>query len=300
MKWLLGAGLLFAASLMAAPLVVVDDLGRQIRLEAPAQRIVALAPHLTENLFAVGAGAQLVGAVEFSDYPEAAKAVPRVGGYSQINLEALIALQPDLIVAWHSGNNARLKELLKPLGIPVYYSEPRSFELIATTLERLGILSGHAEQGLLAATGFRQRLADLVEVQGARTSVRVFFEIWSDPLMSINREHLISQVIDLCGGENIFAGSPALVPRVGIEGVIAGNPEVILSGDKTSPHGSGQEELRARWARWSSIPAVAKGQVYTIDGELILRHTQRILAGADQLCARLDQARQRFASTSAE
>jgi iron complex transport system substrate-binding protein len=279
--------LLLGSLPLRAELAVTDDSGRELQLARPAQRIISLAPHITEQLYAVGSGAELVGAVEYSDYPEAAKRLPRVGGYSRLDLEAILALRPDLVVGWLSGNDNRQLERLEQLGIPVYRSEPRELADIASGLRRLGILSGHREEAAARADGFEQTLAQLRAAHHGQRPVRVFYQIWNRPLMTINGAHLISDVIRLCGGENVFAGLPALTPVVSEEAVIAVDPDIIIA----SGMGEARPEWLDEWRRWQGLRAVRNGRLRFIPPDLLQRATPRLLQGAERLCRMLEQAR---------
>lgn len=283
----LSAGL--AASAAHAEIVVTDDAGRQLRLAAPAKRIVSLAPHVTELLFAAGAGDKVVGAVNYSDYPEAATRLPQVGGYNNVDLEAVAALKPDLVVAWKTGNRGGNLDRLSALGIPVYVNEPRSLEDVASSLETLGRLAGTQLSAFHAAAAFRERQAMLQKRYGQRPPVRTFYQIWNQPLMTVNGEHLISKVIALCGGENVFAGLPQLAPTVGTEAVLAANPEAIVA----SGMGEARPEWLDQWKNWDRLTASQRGNLFFIPPELIQRHTPRILDGASRLCAQLEEARAR-------
>jgi len=216
--------------LPGAALDVTDDSGRHVQLEQPARRIVSLAPHATELLFAAGAGDAVVGVASYSDYPPGAGQRTHIGDSQNLNLEAIVALQPDLVVAWQSGNLATQVERLQKLGLSVFYSEPRSAEDIATNLERLGVLAGTETTAGEAATAFRATYRQLQQRYAQRAPVRVFYEIWYQPLMTVNGEHLINQVIHLCGGNNVFAGLDTLAPTVSTEAVLEAQPEVIIVG----------------------------------------------------------------------
>ena len=195
-------------------MAVRDDYGIAVRLPSPAARIVSLAPHLTELVYAAGAGARMVGAVEYSDFPPAARELPRVGSDAHISLEAVLALKPDLIVAWPNAGSVRSINRLGELGLPVFRSEPRELEDIATTLERLGVLAGTAAEAGRAARVFRARRLQLEKRYAARPKVRVFYQVWDRPLLTVNGDHVISKVIALCGGENVFAALPLIAPEV--------------------------------------------------------------------------------------
>lgn len=288
--WLAGCVLaLMAAPLAAEPITVTDDAGRTVTLEAPAGRIVTLAPHLAEMLFAVGAGEQVVGVSRYSDYPEAAQRLPRIGDARGVDMEAVLALEPDLVVAWGSAPQDGAARRLQSLEMPVFYSEPASLDGIADTMERLGRLSGHARQ----ASGVAVQLREDVEALAAAYRVpederlRVFYEIWHQPLMTVGGGHFISEVIELCGGRNIFHALKGSSPRVDMEAVLAHDPQVILG----TAADDDDRSLARRWATYPEIHAVSRQQVFTLPPDLIGRPTPRLLAGARMVCERLEKAR---------
>lgn len=286
-------GALLPASPARAEIRITDDTGRSVVLARPAQRIVSLAPHLTELLFAAGAGKQVVGVVSYSDFPEAAKALPKVGGYTSVDLEAVAALKPDLVIAWKSGNRNAHLDRLTALGIPVYVNEPRHLDDVAHSLRALGQLAGTAPAAEEAASHFAQRRDELRRRYAERPRVRMFYQIWNQPLMTINGTHLISDVIRLCGGDNVFAGLPQLAPHVGVEAVLAANPEVIVA----SGMGESRPEWLDQWKRWPALAANAAGNLFFIPPEIVQRHTPRILDGAQRLCEQLEEARARRGAT---
>lgn len=279
--------LLLLALFCASAHAVRDDYGNEIHLEKPAARIVSLAPHLTELLYDAGAGAKVVGAVEYSDFPPAARALPRVGNDAVIDLEAVLALRPDLVVAWPSAGSRAAVDRLSELGLPVFRSEPRELEDIATTLARLGELAGTQSVARRAAADFRSRIAALGARYSGRPPVRVFYEVWDRPLQTVSGEHVISKVIRLCGGENVFADLPGIAPLIDAEAVLRANPEVIVAGDAQAHERTALE----RWKAFPGIRAVAAGQVHSIPPDLIERHTPRIAEGAERLCGWFEGAR---------
>jgi len=287
LKRLLLAGLLIISIPLQAAVTVQDDAGRTVTLKQPARRIISLAPHVTEQLFAIGAGARIIGAVDYSDYPEQAKALPRVGGYSRLDLERILALQPDLIVGWQSGNDARQLERLQQLGLTMYLSEPRHLDDIASDMERLGQLSGVARQAAAAAARFRTGIAALRDRHQGGMPLRVFYQIWNRPLMTVNGKHLISDVINLCGGDNIFADIGNLTPTVSVEAVLAANPQVIIASGMASE----RPEWLNEWRHWPQLAAVRNKQLYVIPPDIIQRATPRLLQGAERMCQQLDTAR---------
>jgi iron complex transport system substrate-binding protein len=271
-----------------ADITISDDSGRQVKLAGPARRIVSLAPYITELLFAAGAGDAVVGATEFSDFPEAARAIARVGGGTGLDLEAILALQPDLIVAWQSGNPAGQVERLQSLGMSVFMSEPRQLMDVPDTLLRLGRLAGTEAVAQANADSFIRRYHQLQQRYTQRPMVSVFYQIWEQPLMTLNGDHLFSDVVRLCGGRNVFGDLPALAPQVDIEAVLAADPAVIVvaADKKDSP-------LLAAWERWPSLSAVAQGHVYAVARERLVRHSPRILDGAEEFCVILEGVREK-------
>ena len=281
--------LLSASNALAAGISVRDDTGATVSLAQPAQRIVTLSPHLAETVFAAGAGGQIVGTVEYSNYPEAARRIPRVGGYSRFDLEAVVALKPDLIIAWEGGNAPAHLQKLRRLGLPVYLSQISRLEDIAGEIERIGVLAGTRQSADTAARTFRQRLADLQARYAGRPVVRTFYEVWHQPLKTIGGQQFISSVIRLCGGENVFGTLTATAPDVTVEAVLAANPEAIIA--------SGMGEARPEWLDdWQARPGLLAAQrknLFFIPPDLIQRHTPRLLDGAERLCQHLETARSR-------
>lgn len=267
-------------------IVVTDASGTGIRLAAPARRIVSLSPHITELLFAAGAGDRVVGTAEYSDYPPAAKVLPRVGGHS-LDLEAVVALKPDLVLGWQSGNPAAAVARLRALGLTVHLSEPDRIEDVAGELERIGLLAGTGPAADAAAKVFRERYAALAARYSRRPTVSVFYQIWKQPLMTVNGKQVISDAIRLCGGRNVFAQLPVLAPTVTVEAVIAVNPEVIVA----SGMGVARPEWLDDWRRWTTLEAVVRNNLYFVPPDLLQRHTPRILDGAEKLCTHLEAAR---------
>jgi iron complex transport system substrate-binding protein len=272
-----------------AEIRVTDDAGREIVLAEPARRVVSLSPHLTEILFHVDAGDRVVGTVGFSDHPEEAGRLPRVGNAGQLDLERILALEPDLVIAWQSGNPARQVERLERLGMTVYMNEPRRLEDLAVTLERLSVLTGTGHAGAARARELRERTRALDEKYAGRAPVVLFYQIWDNPLMTINDDHLIGEVIGLCGGENLFGHLDTLVPRLSREAVLAANPEVIAGGGSGEADSSWVED----WRRWEGLTAVQRDNLFFIPPSLIQRQTARILEGATMLCEFLEVARSR-------
>ncbi len=292
------AGLAFAAAafcLLAANAAdtagvqVRDDAGVTLALRAPARRVVSLAPHLTEQLFAVGAGAQVVGVVAYSDFPDSARQLPLVGDSTQLDLERIVALRPDLIVAWHSGNSAPQLDRLAGLGIAVYRSESRELGDIASTLRRLGQLTGNSATANDQARRFETGIAALRGRYAQRSEVRVFYQIWHQPLLTINRTHMISQALLLCGARNVFADLGALTPAVGEEAVLAADPDAIVT---AAVPGRAVDDLQ-RWRKRKGLRAASLGNLLHVNPDTLHRQSHRFVEGATELCQQIDVARDR-------
>ena len=287
LRFALGAVLVWCCAAANAEIRLVDDYGQPVVLRQPAQRIISLAPHVTELLYAAGAGERIVGAVEYSDYPEAAKNIPRVGNNLQLDLERIVVLKPDLIVVWLHGNaQPQLDKLLK-LGIPVFYNEPHRLGDIWRSIEQFGRLAGTEAVAEQAAHACAAREAGLRARYADRATVRVFYQIWQKPLMTINGKHLISDVLRLCGGQNVFADLKPLVPVISTEAVLEADPEVIGTAIIDAKAQNGLED----WKKWPRLTATARNNFFLILTDLISRHTPRILEGAQQMCEHLEAAR---------
>ncbi|XKF14418.1 cobalamin-binding protein [Halomonas sp. BLK-85] len=285
------AGLLLAVSLPVSadsPYCATDDLGDPLCLDAPAQRIAALSPGATELAFAAGAGEQVVAVVAHSDYPPEAEGLPSVGDHQRIDLEALLSLQPDLVIGWVSGNPPAQLEKLAALGLPVFYLEPQHFDGIASAIERLASLAGSDAQGYPAAEDFRNQMAALKARYADLEPVSVFYQVWESPLMSVNDENFIGQIISLCGGDNIMGEQARQVPRLNAEVVIAEDPAAIVTGGNGENSRNGLEH----WRQYPELSAVANDHLFVVPSSLIQRPTPRLAQGARLLCEQLDNVRQ--------
>lgn len=283
-------GLAFvAASAASAEIAVRDDAGITVRLNKPAQRIVTLGPHLAELVFEAGAGARIVGTVDHSDFPEAARAIPRIASSRQVDIERLIALKPDLLVVWWHGNPEPQLDPLRKLGIPIFHSEPRKLDDIPDTLVRFGKLFGTEPLAEGRATALRRQVEALRARYGRRPTVKVFYQVWDKPLYTLNGLHIVSESIRLCGGENIFDGMTITAPMVSVEAVLKENPEAIIAGGQSDREAPGLD-------MWKKIPALLATQrrnLFTVDADLVTRAGPRIVEGVQSLCERLEQARSR-------
>ncbi|CAG9245182.1 Vitamin B12 ABC transporter, B12-binding component BtuF [Burkholderia diffusa] len=281
------------ASFAHADVTTRDDAGNTVTLPAPAQRVISLAPHATELVYAAGGGAKLVGTVTYSDYPPAAQAVPRVGDNKALDLERIAALKPDLIVVWRHGNAERQTDALRALHIPLFFSEPRHLDDVATSLRRLGTLLGTEPVADAAAVSFSRDIAVLRARYAARPPVMMFFQVWDRPLTTLNGAHLFNEVISLCGGRNVFAALKPLAPTVTDEAVLAANPEAIVTTSAGATRSDAPLPSLARWRAWPALTAVARNNLFAIDGDLLTRPSPRIAQGAAALCEDLDAARAR-------
>ena len=284
-RWLVVLLLLLSPSVLAE-IHVVDDLGRDLKLQSPAQRVISLAPHLTEVVYAVGGGDQMIATVAWSDFPEEAKSLPIIGSNNKINYEALLSLNPDLVLVWRSGNGESIIQRLDSLGLNVYVNEPRKLNSIPETLQKIGRLLGRDTEAKIAMGQFLVTLKSLQQQYQQARKVSVYYQIWQSPLITFGGDHLVSDVLRLCGAKNIFADAVPLVPRVGVESVLAADPEVIIVGQYTDI-----EAAFDLWRQWPQLQAVSKNHLYKVDPYLLHRHTPRIILGAQQLCEAIDHVR---------
>ena len=271
------------------PRCAIDDAGHELCIAAPAQRIATLSPGATELTFAAGAGEQVIAGVNYSDYPPAALKLPLVGNHTRIDVEALLALKPDLIITWVTGNPAPQMELLQELGLPIFAIEPRTFEGVSSAIERLSVLAGTESAGFAEAERFRTGIAAIAEQYRDAKPVSVFYQVWETPLMTINNTHLIGKVLQLCGGINVFANMPRLVPRISPEVVLQADPEVILTG---SVEGASDQQLD-HWKKYPKMRAVALDNLFFVPSSPISRPTPRLLEASRDICQKLDIARGR-------
>lgn len=246
---------------------------------------------MTELLYAAGAGDRLVAAVDFSDWPEAARRLPRVGNFARLDIERILALKPDLVIGWKGGNDGGDLDRLRRLGLRVHVTDSAGVAQIADDIALLGELAGTGDIARRAAAELRERLDALEQRHAGLAPVTVFYQIWDRPLMTINGEHFISDSLRLCGGRNVFAELAPVAPTVSIEAVIARNPQAIVN----SASAANQQAQLDAWRRWRELDAVRLGNLYSIPPDLIARPGIRIIEGVERLCAALDEARRRIA-----
>lgn len=278
--------LLLYAGHASAAITVRDDDGAPVTVQQPARRIMSLAPHATELLFAAGGGDRIIGTVSYSDYPAAAKSIPRVGDNREVDLERIIAMKPDLLVVWLHGSAPRQIDALRQLGIPMFHSQPHKLEAIPDSLLRLGQLMGTEAVAQPAAADLRQQLDALAAKYAGRPPVRMFYQVWDKPLFTLNGAHIVSDSIRLCGGENIFGKLKTVAPTVSVEGVLQEDPEAIFG---TAEKNYGGINL---WRPYTTMKAVRNGNLFTLNGDLLNRAGPRMVAGTAALCEKLELARQ--------
>ncbi|WP_163833997.1 cobalamin-binding protein [Spartinivicinus ruber] len=266
-------------------IAVQDDSQQWVKLNAPAKRIISLAPHTTELLFAAGAGDKVVGVISFSDYPEQAKQLPTVGRFDAIAAETIISLKPDLIVAWRSGNANAGIQALQRQGYPIYFSEPTRLTAIPEQLEELGQLAGVEQTANHAAEKFRQSLKKLhtqylTKNTQQKKQPTVFFLVSQTPLMTVNKNHIINDVISNCGGVNPFADLPPLIPIISIEQLLVTSPSVVVATNSLLQQDGWSAQLK-------KLPVIQHNQVIYLEADHILRPTPRILLAMETLCEQL-------------
>lgn len=254
---------------------------------APVQRIVSLAPNLTELVFTAGAGERIVGTVEYSDYPDAARAIPRIGDAFRVDYERLLALQPDVVLAWEPGTPAPVVERLKALHVRVEIVRTHDLADVSQALRQIGALAGTGQIAGREAGAFERRIAELRRRFAARPAVSVFLQINDRPLYTVNGRQIMSEVIGLCGGRNVFADLNDLAPQVGVEAVIAANPDVIIATGDAEAQGLDQ------WRPLKYLHAVRDGNLYTLSPDDLARSTTRLAVGAQAVCDTLETARRK-------
>ena len=274
-----------------ATVSVVDDTGATVTLEAPARRIVTLAPHAAELVHAAGAGERIVGVVKGTDYPPAAAALPIVGDAAALDLERIVALAPDLIVTWPWTTPAQVA-WLRERGITVFEADPHAIDGIATDVERIGALAGTPTFAAAAARALRSRIAEASSRGNAGAPLRVFYQVSDLPLYTLGGRHLVSQAIAHCGGANVFGDLSIPAPQVSVEAVLAAGPQVIVAGTDFARRPAWLDA----WSRWPALPAVRYGNLFVVDANLLHRPGPRFVDGVVQLCHALDDARRAIAT----
>ena len=268
-------------------ITVTDFSGATVSLKKPAQRIIALAPHIVENVYTAGAGDKLVGAVAYSDFPEQAQLLPRVGGYSNINIEKILELKPELIIAWKSAISEASILRMKALGFPIYIDQPDTLSDLSKSIKDIGALTGHTEQATHAANKYLVDLEKTKKKYQLQAKVSTFYQVWNQPLRTITGKHIISDAIKICGGVNVYADEKTVSPIINIESLLKRNPQAIIaSGLSDKP-----PEWLNDWKQWPSLQAVRNNNLFFVNPDHIQRHTIRVLLGINSICQQLDEAR---------
>ena len=255
--------------------------------ELKAQRIITLAPHIIEMLFNLGVGDRVIATTDHSDFPEAANNVPRIGNYARLKIEKILAYEPDLIIAWRTGNPTDDLERLEKLGLKVIYSDPRSLDDVAQELRLLGKLTGTEQRAEALAKKYEKNLAQLRTTYANKEPISVFYELWSNPLTTISNNSWPQQHLNVCGASNPFIKSMTDYPQIGLEQVVIAKPQLIIQ-----PMSKGEPNPNAvNWFQWNEIPAAKHKQLIQPNSDKLHRMTSRLLEELEQLCKRIDNAR---------
>ena len=286
---LLLLGLLFFAGVFipASAVTVTDSRAKRISVDKPVRRIVSLAPYITETLAYIGLEHSIVGLIANENLNSTEKTLPIVGNYESLGLETIVRLSPDMVVAWLSGNKKTDVKQLENLGVKVYAHSPRSIHDISKLIRDLSILTGKSEDALEYEAMFVRDIKVLKDTYSKGKKVAVFYQVWRDPLLTLNENHLITDLISLCGGRNIFSDAAAAIPQVSVETVIRAQPEAIIS----SVDDNTFKETLAYWQQWSMIPAAKTKQIYNIPPSELQTFSPKILKGTKKLCQILETVR---------
>lgn len=290
-RWLYLLTLFFVQSVFGA-VEAQDAEGRVVHLENPAKRIIALAPHIVENLYSIGAQSSIVGAVQYSDYPESAGQIPRVGGVGAMSLEKIVALQPDLIILWGSGTPPGLRSGIERLGLSYFVDEVRSLADLNHSFLALGALTGYEPEAAHTSAQLQSSLDKIsfnTRAQILGEPPEVFLQLWDQPLQSIGKEHLLNEVIERCGGRSITDNIVGLAPLVSMESVLAEDPALII----VENH---QQSLH--WNSYPQLQAIKYNNIAVVDPDLLHRPTLRLLQGMQIICERVNASRKKNASPS--
>ena len=251
----------------------------------PAKRVIALSPHAVEMLYAIGAGETIVATTDHADFPEQAKNIPSIGGYYGIQMERVIELNPDLIVVWESGNKMEDIGQLKQLGFNVFNSDPKSLDDVAKELEQLGELTGNQQQAKRVANDYRKQLSVIRSENQQKPAVKVFYQLWSTPLMTVSKGSWIEHIISACHGENVFIDAASEYPQISVENVLLTGAEVILQSQDEG------NVIGVDWSTWPELPAVKNNHIYQLNADLLHRASPRAILGVQALCDALDNVR---------
>jgi len=282
--WLAQAGLVLARTL---PIEATDDQGHQVRLTAPAQRVVTLSPHATELVSAAGGGDRIVATVNASDFPPSARTLPRIGDGLSPNPERILLTRPDLVIGWQPSQFSSLSQL----SVPTFLSNPKTLSSIPKSIETLGKMLGTSEIANIRAASLNQILARLKQYSRPDTQVRVFIQVGDTPEYTLNRAHLLSEIIEQCGGINVFGSAAAAAPKISAESVLSQKPDLVLIG-RIGATAQPTQDLAALsyWQRLNLTAGMA-GQVYVMDSDVLYRPGPRLIEAAETICSLIQQAR---------
>lgn len=248
---------------------------------ATPQRIVSLTPHITEMLFAIGAGKQVIATDQASDYPDEVKKQPKVANYQSLNSESLLAVKPDLVIAWGS-TQALMQQQIQALGIPMLLLKSQHLDDLPAELRLLGDKTGHHEQADQLATQIETKFAIYRQQSQQRPKIKAFYQLWYPPLTTVANGSFIQEIMTMCGAENPFAASKAPYPQLGEEAVLAADPQVIFA----TQHGSDLQH----WLKWPQLSAVKNKQLYLLNADWLHRLSPRIVLGIEQMCSKVEIA----------
>lgn len=254
-----------------------------------AKRIIALSPHSVELLFALGVGDRIIGTTEFADFPEVANDIERIGGYHGIQMERIMELKPDLIVAWQGGNSDEDLNQLESLGLPVYRSATKRLKHITTEIRVLGELTGTTEKAKALIDQFNSDLAVLRINNQDKTKITFFYQLWSSPIRTISTGSWINEMMEICGGQNIMQDPAVEYPQISLENVLLNAPQTIII---PSSHGHDNGKLSGlKWEDWPEIPAVKNNHIYRINGDILHRFSLRVVEATEKVCETFDRVR---------
>jgi len=261
--------------------VYIDELGRQVNIPSCPERIVSLAPNITETLFALGLDKEIVGVTMFSNYPEAAGSKPKVGSFINISLEKVVSLSPDLIIATANGNKKESVRQMERVGLPVFVINPENFEEIFETVLNIGRITGRKNEANILVGNLQKRIKTIVSLTKNLKKPRVFFQIGINPIVTVGRSTLHNKLIELAGGVNVFGDVAIKYPRCSMEDIIAGKPDIIIV--SSMKRGGDFLRIRNKWKKWENIPAVKYDRIYIVESDLIDHSSPRIVDGLEEM-----------------
>ncbi len=280
--------------LVQAELSLTDADGKTVSLAAPAQRIVSLAPHITDMLQSLGASRQIIAVTDDHErrglHTQSVSGYPLVGDAAAINYEKILSLRPDMVIAWGSGTPRAWINQLRQLGLPVHVMEAKSLADIGQQIETLGLISGHEELARQQHAAYTTRLRSLQTRFSNHSRLRYFYQVWMQPLYSLGQQHLLSQALALCGADNIVPAGPVMAPLINPEFVLAANPDVILFGKSESA------AARGYWSRFPRLQAVQKQRLLAVDDRRLTRPGPDMLVAVSALCGQLSVWRREITS----